>query len=78
MRRLCICDLCSRFGISQWSQGEEISSPSAHKIRQNAVVSDDDEDLQIADLELELAELDLEVIITKCDSFLVTQFPVVT
>ena len=45
---------------SKFCQGEEISSPIAHKNRQNATVAGHDEDQQIADFGQELAELDLE------------------
>ena len=45
---------------SKFYQGEEISSPIAHKNRQNVTVDGHDEDQQIADFEQELAELGLE------------------
>ena len=45
---------------SEFYQGEEIRSLTAHKNKQNATVAGHDEDQHIADFEQELAELGLE------------------
>ena len=66
-KRVAKCPSCGTsiaehgWGIpSKYCQREGISSPGAHKDKQIASVSDDVEDQQIAALEQELAELDLE------------------